>query len=375
MFKIDSSSNRISRIQSKSFTELGFKEREHLQEWLANEPNALGEELLIIQKEFDGFDDTRERLDLLALDKDGNLVVIENKLDDSGRDVLWQALKYASYCSSLTKQQIIDIYQQYLTRYCGGIDAKANLCEFFNISDLEELVLNSGNAQRLVFVAANYRKEVTSTALWLLSHNIQLQCFKVTPYAMSDDLFLNVEQIIPTPEAKEFMIGINVKEAEETQTKTEISSRHKIRPEFWARLLDVLRSSDCNIFNNISPSKDNWISTTAGVSGCGYFLIFNKKEIRLELVFQLSSAERNKQFFDQLKANEDAINNAFGQPLTWLRQENVKQSKIVFVKECDAYDVDNWPELIEWFVTYTIKFESAFKLHLPKVNQQLKNIQ
>jgi len=79
MFKIDSNSNRISAIQSKSFSELGFKEREHLQEWLANEPKALGEDLLIIQKEFDGFDDTRERLDLLALDKDGNLVVIENK--------------------------------------------------------------------------------------------------------------------------------------------------------------------------------------------------------------------------------------------------------------------------------------------------------
>lgn len=96
MFKIDTSSNRISRIASKSFSELGFSERNHLQEWLANEPDALGEELLIIQKEFDGFDDTRERLDLLALDKVGNLVVIENKLDDSGRDVLWQALKYAS---------------------------------------------------------------------------------------------------------------------------------------------------------------------------------------------------------------------------------------------------------------------------------------
>ncbi len=64
-------------------------------------PESLGEELLIIQKEFDGFDETRERLDLLALDKQGSLVVIENKLDDSGRDVVWQALKYASYCSSL----------------------------------------------------------------------------------------------------------------------------------------------------------------------------------------------------------------------------------------------------------------------------------
>ncbi|MCV5555259.1 hypothetical protein OFN13_29650, partial [Escherichia coli] len=90
----------MSPVRTKKFSELGFTERKHLQEWLAHEPSALGEELLIIQKEFDGFDDTRERLDLLALDKDGNLVIIENKLDDSGRDVVWQALKYASYCAS-----------------------------------------------------------------------------------------------------------------------------------------------------------------------------------------------------------------------------------------------------------------------------------
>jgi RecB family endonuclease NucS len=43
---------------------------------------------LIIQKEFAGFGDTKERLDLLALDKKGKLVVIENKLDDSGRDAV-----------------------------------------------------------------------------------------------------------------------------------------------------------------------------------------------------------------------------------------------------------------------------------------------
>ena len=59
------------RLEEKKFSDLKFSERGHLQEWLANEPMALGEELLINQKEFDGFDDTGERLDLLALDKDG----------------------------------------------------------------------------------------------------------------------------------------------------------------------------------------------------------------------------------------------------------------------------------------------------------------
>ena len=111
MFVIDKEKNRINKIEECSFAELGFREREHLQEWLENNPEAFGEEILIIQKEFDGFDDTRERLDLLGIDKQGNLVVIENKLDDSGRDVTWQVLKYASYCSSLSKHQIQDIYQ------------------------------------------------------------------------------------------------------------------------------------------------------------------------------------------------------------------------------------------------------------------------
>ncbi|GAM62058.1 putative inner membrane protein [Vibrio ishigakensis] len=107
------------------------------------------------------------------------------------------------------------------------------LCEFLEAPDLSEVVLNSGMDQRLMLVAANFRKEVTSTALWLLSHDIQVQCFKVTPYAMAEELFLNVEQIIPTPEAQELMIGMNAKEAEEKNTEAELKNRHRIRMAFW----------------------------------------------------------------------------------------------------------------------------------------------
>jgi len=84
MFKIDPTANRINPLEVKRFSGFGFIERKHLQECLENYLQALargdGEELLIVQKEFDGFDDTRERLNLLA--------IIENKLDDSGRDVV-----------------------------------------------------------------------------------------------------------------------------------------------------------------------------------------------------------------------------------------------------------------------------------------------
>ena len=106
MYIINKESNRIEKIETATFKQLGFKEREHLQEWIANNPSCLNEDLLIIQKEFDGFNDTSERLDLLAIDKQGNLVIIENKLDDTGRDVTWQVLKYSSYCSTLPPHQL-----------------------------------------------------------------------------------------------------------------------------------------------------------------------------------------------------------------------------------------------------------------------------
>lgn len=388
MFKIDQSSNRISRLQSKSFSELGFSERNHLQEWLAYQPDAFGEELLIIQKEFDGFDDTRERLDLLALDKDGNLVVIENKLDDTGRDVIWQALKYASYCSSLNKKQIVEIFQSYLNRFCdidpknsnsdvAKQDANALICEFLDVPDLGEVVLNSGNNQRLIFVAANYRKEVTSTALWLLSHNIQLQCFKVTPYSMGgleeQQLFLNVEQIIPTPEVKELMIGMSAKEADEKETVVELKNRHKVRLSFWEQALEAMRDSDCNLFDNISPTKDHWINAGSGVRSCPFALIFGTKEARVEFNMSRTETADNKFMFDLLVTKKQEIESKFGAELEWLRLDDKKASRIQFRKEFDGYNNENWPEIIKWLVAEMIKFEKAVKQPLNDANKALKN--
>ena len=372
MYKINTADNRLSRLEVKSFSSLGFTERHHLQEWLANEPDALGEELLIIQKEFDGFDDTRERLDLLALDKDGVLVIIENKLDDTGRDVVWQALKYASYCSNLSKPQLISIYQQYLDKYCDGGNAKELICDFLNSPDIDEVVLNSGHQQRLMFVAANFRKEVTNTALWLLSNGIQLQCFKVTPFAMGESLFLNVDQIIPTPEVKELMIGITAKEADEKNTKTELKNRHKVRLAFWEQALEAIRTSDCDLFKNVNRSKDHWLSAGSGVSSCPFSLIFGVKEARVELNISRSVTAENKFIFDALLEKKQSIESAFGDELEWLRLDAKKSSRIQFSKAFDGYNQDNWGDIIEWMVEYMLRLERALKAPLAEVNQQLR---
>ena len=385
MFTVNHQTNRINPVKIKTFSELGFTERKHLQEWLAHQPDALGEELLIIQKEFDGFDDTRERLDLLALDKDGNLVIIENKLDDSGRDVVWQALKYASYCASLTKAQIVEIYQQYLHRYLPtieageplaqagqAVDAATRICEFLDAPDLDEVKLNLGNSQRIMLVAANFRKEVTSTALWLLGQGISIQCFKVTPYALGEQLLINIDQIIPTPEAKELMIGINAKEAEEKTTEVVVKNRHTVRREYWEKVLEAFQKSQCNLYDNISPSKDHWLSAGSGLSGCPYNLIFNKTELRVELWGSRSATEENKFLFDFLLGLKDDIETNFGDSLEWMRLDEKKSCRIQYSCAADGFNKDTWKESVAWHLEHMGRLEQALKKPLQKAAEALK---
>lgn len=374
MYLINTTTNRIEALPTKYFGELGFTERKHLQEWLAYEPNALGEELLIIQKEFDGFDETRERLDLLALDKAGNLVIIENKLDDSGRDVVWQALKYASYCSSLSKLQIIEIYQQYLHRYQNNDDAVSQICEFLEIPDIEEVKLNTGNSQRLILVAAYFRKEVTSTVLWLLGQGLSIQCFKVTPYQLQTELLLSIEQIIPTPEEQEFRIGMSVKEAEEKTADVMLKNRHSTRMAFWEQALEALRNSGCNLYNNISPSKDHWLSAGSGISGCAYNLIFGQKEIRVELSFHRANKEENKYIFDYLYEKKQEIETLVGKTLEWLRLDNKKAARVQITHEIDSYNNENWEECINWLIDNLQCLEKALSPHLQPAARQLKHM-
>lgn len=359
MFQVNRTENSLTKLDARRFADLNLRERDHLQEWLAKRPDTLGEDLLIIQKEFDGFADTRERLDLLALDKEGQLVVIENKLDDSGRDVTWQAMKYAAYCSSLTKAQIVDIYQLYLDRYCDGGNAAARICDFLDADDLEEVVLNQGNDQRFMLIAANFRKEVTATVLWLLGHGIRVQCFKVVPYSFRDDLFIDIQQIIPTPEAEEFMIGISSKETEEKSAKVALKSRHKLRLEFWEQLLQALRERDVQLFQNVNPSKENWISAGAGVASCGYAFILTRNDVRVQLNFERSDPSENKCLYDQLFAQRDEIETDFGMKLEWKRMDDRKASRIVASQAGDGFNPDCWPELIDWLSAHIVRLEAA----------------
>jgi RecB family endonuclease NucS len=95
-----------ARAQPITLAEAGLREREHLQEWVLKNPEMLGGSLLVITSECDRWASARgrerDRLDVLALDPDGHLVVVELKRDEAPQTVELQAIKYAAYCSRFT---------------------------------------------------------------------------------------------------------------------------------------------------------------------------------------------------------------------------------------------------------------------------------
>lgn len=360
MYLINKSSNDITKIEKCSFAELGFKEREHLQEWIVKEPSCLGEELLIIQKEFDGFSDTKERLDLLALDKQGALVIIENKLDDSGKDVTWQALKYASYCSSLSKEDIRQIFQTYLNKYDKDKVAEELLIEFYEGLDYDEIVLNKGLSQRVILIAANFRKEVTSTVMWLMNYNIRIQCFKVTPYKLGDQLLLDLEQIIPIKDAEDYVIKMAEKNQNDEMNEEKLKSRHYLRIEFWQKLLKQFKQQS-NLFDNINPTKDNWIGVGNGISSGAYNFVIAKDYVRVEVYFSRSRKEENKYIFDLLMKNKEKIEERFGNSLTWQRLEDKKATRIKYQLDgVSLYNYNDWNKMIDFLVNSMIDMQAAF---------------
>ena len=66
-----------------------------LESWLIQHPDLAGEPLLILGSQLAEFAEDKDRLDVLALDDSGELVLIELKVDESFRVTDLQALAYA----------------------------------------------------------------------------------------------------------------------------------------------------------------------------------------------------------------------------------------------------------------------------------------
>ncbi|MFG5858988.1 endonuclease NucS [Dysgonomonas sp. Shenzhen-Wh21] len=222
LYKI--SNEQLFEISSVQFQDFSYLEK-HIQNLITKDPNVLGEDLLIISEEYTDWQESKKRLDLLALDRSGNLVVIEIKRDNDGFHMDLQAIRYASMLSLMTYDNVINTYSKYLEKQGkDGSGAQKGINDFLNYN--EEKDFEFAKDIRIILVNNHYSKELTSSVLWLRKKGIDIKCIQFTPYKNEgdQDILLDINILIPLREANDYMIAIQKKEQEKEKVSQQIRS-------------------------------------------------------------------------------------------------------------------------------------------------------
>ena len=205
------SPDKIEPLPETSFPQRGIRERADLQRLLRANIGVVASDVLVIAEEFAEWDDSRRRIDLLGVDKNGNLVVIELKRDDEGAHMELQAIRYAAMVSSMTFAKAAIVFQTYLDKHAAGQDAREQLLEFLEWDEPREE--DFARDVRIVLVAADFGKELTTAVLWLNERDLDIRCVRMKPYAHGNQTLVDVQQIVPLPEAAEYIVRVREKAA------------------------------------------------------------------------------------------------------------------------------------------------------------------
>jgi len=169
-----------------------------LESWLERNPDGIVEDgkLLIIGRQvatnFGGF------IDLLAVDREGDVVVVELKRDRTPRDTIAQSLEYVSFAERLDTAQLERILRSYMN------DESLNLAEhhreYFELGPDEAVAFNKD--QRIVVVGQRITPEIRQTASFLCSKGIRVTCVEFTFFQANGGTRLLSQEIVVGKEAE-----------------------------------------------------------------------------------------------------------------------------------------------------------------------------
>ena len=203
----------LEAMQPTTFEAEQLQERADLQRLLRDQPEVLEEGLFIIAEEYGNWEGSNRSIDLLALDSLGNLVVIELKRTQTGDHSELQAIRYAAMVSNMTLEQVVDAHRDYLTKRGTDGDARVLILDHLEVTDEADAEIYT-DRPRIILASAGFSTELTTSVLWLRDGGIDVCCIKLQLYRNDNGLILDTSQVIPLPEASEYMVRMREKAEE-----------------------------------------------------------------------------------------------------------------------------------------------------------------
>lgn len=92
------------------------------------------------------------------------------------------------------------------------MDADAELAEFLGlVDDPDEAAISTD--VRIILVSADFGREITTAVLWLNRFDgMDIRCVRLVPYEIHNTVFLDIQQVIPLPEAADYQVRLRKKD-------------------------------------------------------------------------------------------------------------------------------------------------------------------
>lgn len=233
---------KAERIEAVTFADLKMLESD-VEEILRSSIEMLcddEESMLVVGRQVKY--ESKGRSDLTAVDNNGNVVLIEIKRDrkdiEGRRESFeFQAIRYAaSYATIENPDDLVKkVYAPYIEKYRSEFDIGGLTSYELGIRKLNEFLkfndaLNTFNEkQRIILAASDFDEQTLSAVAWLNSNNVDISCFKLTPFMINDQIYLNAEKILPVPEYIDYYVNL-MEKAGVAATKKSKSMTKRVLP-------------------------------------------------------------------------------------------------------------------------------------------------
>ncbi|WP_431285464.1 DUF4268 domain-containing protein [Humitalea sp. 24SJ18S-53] len=348
-------------LAGTSFEAEGWRERGDIQRLLKDRIASLEDGLMVLAEEFSAWTDSTRRIDLLCLDHKANLVVVELKRNDDGGHMDLQALRYAAMVSAMTFDQAVETLTRSRNRANPDTDAaRADILNFLGWRTPDED--NFATETRIVLAAADFGKELTTSVLWLRERGIDIRCVRLKPYRLSDGrLLLDIQQIIPLPEAADFQTRLEEKKAAERKERSE-------RATLMERFLNALSERAAErtpIHRGRAPDLSvGVLGGATGRSGISLNYVTMQQRTRVELLMQ---GDNGKDQMRRLREARESVEATFGGPLEWYEKEGSSNFRIFFgVEGGYRSPPDEWPAIHTQLIDAMIRLDAAVR---PRIAQ------
>lgn len=212
---------QAARIEPVTFSELNMTEND-IEEILRNSIDMICDEeesMLIVGRQVRN--EKNGRSDLTAVDNSGNIVLIEIKRDrkdiEHRREAFeFQAIRYAASYATIEKTDdlVKKVYAPYIEKYRSEFELGEltsfelgirKLNEFLQVNDAQK---NFNEKQRIILVASDFDEQTLSAVAWLNSNNVDMSCYRLTPYKLNEDLFFYVEKLLPVTNYDDYYVNL-----------------------------------------------------------------------------------------------------------------------------------------------------------------------